>query len=64
MADIKRYSMTMEFYIYADSDKNAVDLAEHIVEKQKKKWDNRAWVSSVKEQPFGSLLEGAELIAK
>ena len=36
MADIKRYSMTMEFYIYADSDKNAVDLAEHIVEKQKK----------------------------
>ena len=45
---IDRYSMTMEFYIYADSDKNAVDLAEHIVETQKKKWDNRAYVKSVK----------------
>lgn len=61
---IERYSMTMEFYIYADSDKNAVDLAEHIVETQKKKWDNRAYVKSVKAQPFGSLLEGEELIAK
>ena len=62
--DNKRYAMTMEFYIYAPNDEKAKSLANYVAERQKMKFDNRCGVTSLREAPFGSLVEGEELIAK
>lgn len=56
--------MSMDMFIYAEDAEGAKWLAEHIVKKQQKKWDNRASLLSLKEQNFGSLKAGEELIAK
>ena len=61
---MKRFVMSMDMFIYADSPEKAIELAEYLADKQRKKWDNRASVSSLKEQNFGSLKAGEELIAK
>lgn len=61
---MKRYVMSMDMFIYAEDAEGAKSLAEHIVKKQQKKWDNRASLLSLKEQNFGSLKAGEELIAK
>ena len=56
--------MSMDMFIYADSSEKAIELAEYLADKQRKKWDNRASVSSLKQLDFGSLKAGEELIAK
>lgn len=62
--DNERYVMQMEFYIYAPNDEKAKSLANYVAERQKMKFDNRCGVSSLKRAPFGSLVDGEELIAK
>ena len=51
-------------FIYAEDAEGAKELAQYIVNKQQKKWDNQANVSSLKQLNFGSLKAGEELIAK
>ena len=59
---MKRYVMTMDMFIYAEDAKGAKELAEYIVSKQQKKWDNKANVSSLKQLDFGSLVSGVNLM--
>lgn len=61
---MKRFVMSMDMFIYADNAEKAKELAEYLADKQRKKWDNQANVSSLKQLDFGSLSAGEELIAK
>ena len=61
---MKRFVMSMDMFIYAESDEKAKELAQYIANQQQKKWDNQANVSSLKQLDFGSLSAGEELIAK
>mgnify|MGYP003135109615 CR=1 FL=1 len=56
--------MSMDMFIYAEDEKGAKELAQYLADKQRKKWDNQANVSSLKQLDFGSLKAGEELIAK
>ena len=59
---MKRYVMSMDMFIYAESDEKAKELAQYIANQQQKKFDNQANVSSLKELNFGKLIPGQELI--
>ncbi|MEM6815296.1 MAG: hypothetical protein AAF600_13075 [Bacteroidota bacterium] len=51
---MKRYVVTMDFYVYADSDVEAVDQAKKYADDFDSAKDNRANVISVHENPFAS----------
>jgi len=51
---MKRYVITLDAYIYADTDEEAVNQAADLVKKMNKKYDNDADVVSLHEQPFGT----------
>ena len=59
---MKRFVMSMDMFIYAESDEKAKKLAQYIANQQQKKFDNQANVSSLKELNFGKLIPGQELI--
>jgi cytochrome c553 len=59
---MKRFVMSMDMFIYAESDEKAKELAQYIANQQQKKFDNQANVSSLKELNFGKLIPGQELI--
>ena len=59
---MKRFVMSMDMFIYAESDEKAKELAHYIASQQQKKWDNQANVSSLKELNFGKIIPGQELI--
>ena len=59
---MKRYVMSMDMFIYAESDEKAKELAQYIANQQQKKWDNQANISSLKELNFGKIIPGQELI--
>ena len=59
---MKRFVMSMDMFIYAESDEKAKELAQYIASQQQKKFDNQANVSSLKELNFGKLIPGQELI--
>lgn len=48
-----RYTVTMDMYIYAHNDDDAIRIAKEIAEKERDQWDNQAQVLSVHETPFG-----------
>jgi len=49
----QRYTVTMEYYVYAKNDKEAVVLARQEAGNQKEKLDNEAVITSVHATPFG-----------
>lgn len=51
----KRYLVTTSFYLYADNDADAKDVALAIAAKQAKKFDDCCTVDELAEAPFGSL---------
>ena len=59
---MKRFVMSMDMFIYAESDEKGKELAQYIANQQQKKFDNQANVSSLKELNFGKLIPGQELI--
>lgn len=59
---MKRFVMSMDMFIYAETDEKAKELAQYIANQQQKKWDNQANVSSLKELNFGKIIPGQELI--
>ena len=59
---MKRFVMSMDMFIYAESDEKAKELAQYIANQQQKKFDNQANVSSLKELNFGKIIPGQELI--
>ena len=50
----KRYTVTLDLYVWADDDKEIVELAQKIAKKlSDKEVDNRAKVLDIYETPFG-----------
>ena len=56
MALQKRYIIITEFYVYADSSKDALKQAKRITDKQIKRNDDRATVIKITELGFGKLI--------
>ena len=52
---MKRYTVTMEFYIFEDGDDAAKNEAERIAARLRAKKDNQAKVHEIHETPLGSL---------
>ena len=52
-----RYTIDLQLYIWADSDKEAVELARKIQQRQREKFDNRCNINRLAEAPFGRILE-------
>jgi hypothetical protein len=52
---MKRYSVTIDLYIHAHSDEEAIKQANEIAEKLRSKEDNHASVLEIWENKFGSL---------
>tara|TARA_R100001460_G_scaffold11086_1_gene25971 strand:- start:330 stop:521 length:192 start_codon:yes stop_codon:yes gene_type:complete len=52
-----RYTIDLQLYIWADSDKEAVELARKIQQRQRDKFDNRCNINRLAEAPFGRILE-------
>ncbi len=49
----QRYVLTMDMYIYAESDEQALMIANDIVKKENDEWDNQAKILSVHSAPYG-----------
>jgi len=52
---MKRYAVTIDLYIHADSDVEAIKQADKIAENLRSKEDNHASVLEIWENKFGSL---------
>lgn len=50
-----RYTVTMDFYIQAENEKEAIKIAQELAEKQRKELDNQAQILFIHETPFASL---------
>ena len=51
----KRYTVTADFYLYAESDEEAKEKASNWAYWQRKEHDNQANVLEIHETPFASL---------
>jgi hypothetical protein len=51
----KRYVVTVEFYIYANSDEEAITKGKEFCKSQDKVNDNKCSLEKLVELPFGSL---------
>ena len=54
-ATLKRYIAEADYYVYAKNDKEAEKKARKIASEIDEKYDNKAIVTSLHEQPFGKL---------
>ena len=52
----KRYVATVNFYVYAKSDKEALEQMEKFCDKQITKEDNQCSLVNLYEQPFGTTI--------
>lgn len=54
--NMKRYVVKMEFFVWADSDKEAIAIAESKAKKENEYNDNRANITEVSSNNFGSFV--------
>ena len=52
---MKRYATTIDLYVYAESDEDAIKQSEQIAKQMDLDNDNKASVQSIHEQSFGQL---------
>lgn len=52
---MKRYSLTIDLYMFAESDEEAIAKSNELVRKQQQKHDNQASIIELHETPFASL---------
>lgn len=52
---MKRYVVQVEKYVWAENDKEVIDIMEQECAKQDLKFDNRCSVVKIVEQKFGSI---------
>jgi hypothetical protein len=52
---MKRYSVTIDLYVYAASDEDAIKQADDVAKQMDLDNDNKASVQSIHEQSFGQL---------
>jgi len=55
MTKVKRYVLTVDLYIYEDSDEKAMETANVYIEKLQETEDNQASIVSLNEQTWGEL---------
>lgn len=53
--ELNRYVATVDFYVWADSDEDAIYQARHIAAQQSTKRDDRCSVIDIVEQPQGKI---------
>ncbi len=51
----KRYVATIEFYVYAKDDNEAIEYVNKFCDEQKTKEDNQCEITNLIEQPFGTI---------
>ena len=56
MSKGKRYSLTIDFYIYARNDREAMVKAAYLTGQMRKEKDNEAQVMTLDEVPYGDLI--------
>lgn len=61
MKNEKRYAVTLDLYVYAETDEKAKEEAEFYKEHIELVADNKANIVSIHETPFGSIEEGRKL---
>ena len=52
----RRFTVTLDLYLYADNDKEAIKQANELAKKLSEKEDNGASVLAIHETPFASLV--------
>ena len=52
-----RYTVDLQLYIWADSDKEAIKIVQEIQQRQRDKFDNRCNINRLAEAPFGRVQE-------
>lgn len=52
---MKRYTVTSDFYLYADSDEEAKQKADAFNRKMRDKYDNQSNILTIHETPVGTL---------
>ena len=57
MKNEERYRVELSLNVWAESDEQAKEIVESIVEEQKKRFDNRCMIIGLWESPFGRLQE-------
>lgn len=53
---MKRYTITTDFYLWAENDSEAIQKANNWANKQNKKEDNQTKILEIHETPFATLL--------
>ena len=54
MPELKRYAATVDFYVFAESDKDAIKQAEDFCKEQTDKKDNQCKVIEIHDTPVAS----------
>lgn len=62
MEKLKRYTVTIDLYVYANSDDDAVNEAKEIVNVLENKNDCKAEILSINETPFGTIGEARKVL--
>lgn len=55
MEKFKRYTLTVDLYIYANTDDEAIKEAKKVIDTLENKDDCKAEILSIHETPFGSI---------
>lgn len=56
MPEAKRYGATVDFYVYANSDDEAVKFLDTLMQEMQERFDNSPHAKKLLELPFGSLI--------
>lgn len=62
MSDKKRYTLTVDLYIYANTDDEAIKEAKKVIDTLENKDDCKAEILSIHETPFGSIGEARKVL--
>lgn len=62
MEKLKRYTVTIDLYVYANSDDDAMNEAKEIVKILENKNDSKTEILSIHETPFGTIGEARNII--
>jgi len=62
MEKLKRYTVTIDLYVYANSDDDAMNEAKEIVKILENKNDSKTEILSIHETPFGTIGEARKVL--
>lgn len=62
MEKFKRYTLTVDLYIYANTDDEAIKEAKKVIDTLENKDDCKAEILSIHETPFGSIGEARKVL--